>query len=420
MKHIWILLLSAHAYAGTNITTNTTGFTLTPDNAITQTQLDAAVAKVLAAIKAIPACTGTTTPPVVTPPVVTPPVVTPPPPTGDTGIYIGTKMYNSLADAAGNYKSGDTVLIKKDLDNQCGAFTTGDVNIVCSPGVKLTWSAGLNLRPCWGKGFLVFEGTTTSASVKNCEMSGMVLAGPSGGNAAGIRGSLPLANLTVDNVYVHDSNNGILGGGYTKTVITNSKFIKNGLFTGGTANVHDIYIDAVGELVVDKTYFGPVTPANFLKSRAKKNTITNSVFESKSDVGGSYLIDLPNGGESVVKNNVFVKAPNQPQRFLFSYGVEGYPADGRVNTYEFTGNLVVSDMSPGAFINWANGGVSNFHDNVLVGNLDQVNVPLSNTKFFADRASAGLAPAPALPALLTPAAAPMSMMGIKKAAPAKK
>jgi hypothetical protein len=356
------------------------------------------LAPVLAAIKAIP---STGTPPVVTPPVVTPPVT----PAGG-GIFIGTKEFNSLADAAAGYKPGDTVNIKKSLDNQSGAFVTGSVTIVCDPGVKLTWSAGTNLRPAWGKGFIVAEGTTDSLTVRGCEMSGMVLAGGPGGNAAGIRVSAPVKELIVDGVYIHHSNNGILGGA-AHTVIKNSKFEYNGVFTGGTANVHNIYLSAEVDLAeVSDSYFGSVTPANHFKSRAKSTLINHSVFESKSDVPGSYLIDLPNGGLVVVKNSVLVKAPNQPQRFAMSYGVEGILADGRTNTFEFANNIIVSDMpNSTAFLNGT--GALNFHDNILVGLFDQV-PPMSNAKFFSDRASAGLQPAPALPAL------PATVMSFKK------
>jgi hypothetical protein len=399
MKRILPILLTASlAHAGT--------VTYVDDQCLTSAQLTAAMAPVLAAVKAIPACSGTT--PVVTPPVITPPVVTPPA-AGSGGIFIGQTQYNSLGEVASAYKPGDTIRITKSLDNQSGAFVTGDVTIVCDPGVKLTWSAGTNLRPAWGKGFLVFEGTTTNATVKGCEMSGMLLAGGPGGNAAGIRASAPLATLTVDGVNIHDSNNGILGGG-AKTTVINSRFSRNGVFTGGTANVHNVYFDTIDELIVDKSYFGPVKPANLFKSRAKKTTITNSVFESTSDMGGSYLIDLPNGGQAVVKNNVLVKAPNQPQRFILSYGVEGFPADGRVNSYEFANNIVISDMPTAAFINLAAGGVMNFHDDVLVGKFDQMNAPIANAKFFASRAEAGMQPAPAVPALPTV----MSMMSKPK------
>jgi hypothetical protein len=359
----------------------------------TKADLQAAVATLTAAIAAIPTAGPAPTPTPAPTPV----------PAGVGGIFIGTTEFQHLADAGAAYKSGDTIHITKSLDNESAALVTGDVTVVCDPGVKLTWSGGTSVRPAWGKGVFAVEGSTKNFTIKNCDISGVILDGGQGGNAAAVRmagtGAQVLDTATFDGINFHDNNNGILGGAHTLT-ITNSKFSHNGVFSGGTANVHNIYIsDTTDTLNVSNSYFGKVTPAHLFKSRAKATNVTSCQFETFADTDGSYLIDLPNGGNAVVQKSVFLKAPGQSQRGMFAFGEEGLTADGRVNNYEFKNNIVINDGNA-RFLNQS-GGVMNFHDNTIVGTPMDGIEPLQagvNNKFFGDRVSAGLGASPMLPA----------------------
>ncbi len=343
-------------------------------------------------------------------PTPTPVIVSPapvPPVTSGAGIFIGQKEFGSLADAGAAVTDGQTILITKDLDNQATALTSvANVSVECVKGVKLTWSGGLDLRLAWGKGIFNVEGATKNFSMKNCEISGAKLNTSNGANGAAVRLIDGLDSATFDSVYFHNNNNGILGGAKTVT-IKNSKFEYNGEGPNQDGRTHNIYISAfTDQLTVTDSYFGPDYIGNIFKSRAKATTVTRCTFESKDSVDSSYLLDLPNGGKAVVSYSVFVKAPNQGQRSIFSYGVEGLPSDGRVNEYESHHNTVVNDGSA----NFMNGtGSFNFHDNTLIGPGMSGTIAQTAEKDFATRAEAKLAPAPALPQIPS-----MGIMGFIK------
>jgi hypothetical protein len=332
----------------------------------------------------------TSTAPAPTP---TPIVVQPTPvQSGGKGIFIGSKEFGSLADAGAAFVDGDTIKITKSLVDEATALTNpGSVTIECSPGVKIDWASGVNKRLAWGKGVFNVEGSTKGITVKNCEISGAQIAYSQGGNGAAVRmidGVIEKAEFI--NVNFHHNNNGILGG--AKVInISGSKFSYNGAGPDQDGHTHNIYIsNFCDQLNVKDSYFGPVYEGNILKSRCKENNITTSQLESKGDVNSSYLLDLPNGGKSVVSYSVFVKAPNQGQRSVHSWMTEG---SNPVNTLESHHNIYVNDGNAN-FIQGS--GSLNFHDNKLVGSFSSM-VDQPSSKFYANRAEAGLAAAPAIP-----------------------
>lgn len=328
--------------------------------------------------------------------------ITPPTTTVTKGVYINSlsSPETDIASAASAYNPGDTIYITKDTDNQGAAFTKGSVNVV---GVlkpdgsrpKMTWSAGTAQRLPWGKGIFDFESgnLVVDIVVKNLELSGAVLDPGQGGNGAAVRIPDGANSFTIDNCYVHDCNNGILGAAKT-TTITNSKFERNGAGPGQDGRTHNIYLSAFCDnAVINDCFFGAVNMGNITKSRAKATTYSRCVFDS-TGADGSYLIDLPNGGNVVVQNCVLNKSTGQSQRYILSYGVEGLPVDGRVNVYEFKQNIVLAEEFA-HFINAAPGSTCNFHDNKIVGNIDAL---VGTNQVFVDRVTAGL-PANGLPAL---------------------
>lgn len=362
-KLILIFLFSSTLHAQT-----------TPVVCASKSQLATATASIKAAI--IASC-GQPAPP-------------PPPPTG--GIFIGTTQYQHLADAGAAYKPGDTIHITKSQDSESTALVNGDVTVLCDPGVKLTWSKGVALRLAWGKGIFDVEGATLNFTISNCEISGAVLNTADGGNGAAVRIIDGVNTATFTNVNFHDGNNGILGAAKTTTV-TNSKFANNGV--GGAGNTHNVYFSAFADQVtVSNSTFGAVNIGNLFKSRAKSTTVTNCIFNSLGQ-DGSYEIDIPNGGNTLVANSIVVKAPGQSQHYILEYGQEGLIADGRSNTFEFRNNIVIAD-DVGHFINALSGPTYNFHDNVIAGNIDGI---IGTNKVYPDRVSAGLPAAPALPSL---------------------
>lgn len=171
-------------------------------------------------------------------------------------------------------------------------------------------------------------------TVKNLEISGVT---SSSNNGAGIR--VASGNLTVEDCYIHDNQDGILGGGPgSKIVIDHTEFANNG---AGDGQSHNVYIGNADSLVFTNNYTHNANAGHLLKSRAASNTIANNVI---ADQGGnsSYAIDLPNAGTAVIQNNIIEKGANSPNGYVIHYGGEtqfSYPN----NALLVTGNTILYD-----------------------------------------------------------------------------
>jgi len=126
------------------------------------------------------------------------------------------------------------------------------------------------------------------------------------------------ANLTVDHVYFHNSEQGILSNRSEYLHITDSRFEK----LGKNGFAHGIYIGS-GELIIENSQFiASVSEGHEIKSRARKTVIMKSVIASLS-AGDSRLIDIPNGGELIISDSVLEKGPQSVNSTAIGYGLEG-------------------------------------------------------------------------------------------------
>jgi hypothetical protein len=140
-------------------------------------------------------------------------------------------------------------------------------------------------------------------------------------NGAGIR--LDKGNLTVDSVKFIDNQNGIMGGVPGTTVtIRNSDFDRNGTCAGACA--HGIYIGNVESVRVEDSRFSNTRQAHSIKSRAKRTEVIGCTIADGPDGTSSYLIEAPNGGALIVRNNTLEKGPkSENHTAAISIGVEG-------------------------------------------------------------------------------------------------
>ena len=171
----------------------------------------------------------------------------------------------------------------------------------------------------------------------------------SDGNGAAVR--YDQGTLTLDNVHLHDNQNGILSGGDSSGSITieNSEFDHNGV--GGDGHTHDIYIGDIASFTLTNSYVHDAETGHEVKSRAANNTITNNVIADGSE-SASYTIDLPNGGNATITGNTIEQGPNTGNSNIDAYGEEGASNPG--NTVVFSNNTVVNDGPQGAL--WSGGG----------------------------------------------------------------
>jgi hypothetical protein len=239
-------------------------------------------------------------------------------------------------------------------------------------------AAGLTVRGVGGRPKIDLSGTDHPAGYKgiyvvdaadvtleNLELTGANISCGNGANGAGIR--IEAADLTVRNCYIHDNQDGILGGMGTLTV-EYSEFARNGLGDGCNCGgcTHNIYTgQGGGTLVFRYNYSHSIaTDGHLLKSRADVSRLLYNRF-SGEEGHDSYSIDLPNGGLAIVIGNVIEKGTNPGNTTLLNWGEEGnLKADTRLFVVN---NSFVNDSTKGTFINVAAGGVLTAHNNVFKG-----------------------------------------------------
>ena len=185
--------------------------------------------------------------------------------------------------------------------------------------------------------------------LKNLDISGITVPD---GNGAGIR--YDQGTLLLDDVYLHNNQNGILGAADATGSITiqNSEIAYNGTSAG---NTHNIYIGDVAQFTLTNSYVHDANVGHEVKSRAENNTITNNRIEDNSGKS-SYAIDLPNGGNATITGNVIEQGVNNQNHTINAYGEEGSLHAGTAVT--FSNNEVVNDDAEGRGPLWSNNGAT--------------------------------------------------------------
>src|SRR5262245_9131411 len=161
-------------------------------------------------------------------------------------------------------------------------------------------------------------------------------------NGAGIRLEGP--GLTVRNSYFHDNENGILTSNSTESdiVIEHSEFARNGF---GDGQSHNLYIATVRSFTLRYSYSHHAVVGHNVKSRAIKNYILYNRIADEQDGRASLAIDLPDGGLSFVMGNLIQQGPENDNRTIVGYGIEGYK--NLLNELYFVSNTVVNDDPKG-------------------------------------------------------------------------
>lgn len=245
-----------------------------------------------------------------------------------------------------------------------------------------------------GKANLVVKGNNTT--IEGIECSGIRV---SDGNGACVR--LEGENLTLRNVYFHNSQQGLLtrtrGGG--SILIEDSKFENLGGACGiKCGRAHGIYIGKASELTVrGSTFLSPKDEGHAIKSRAARTTIENNVIASLEGKD-SRLIDIPNGGIVVIRNNVLQEGINSSNPDIIGIGLE--LTYERVKGYEENSSLVKDNtvvIEPTRrqrnFVHSRDVPPPEIFGNTLIGGRK----PSDRNQWYKNREDAGLGPYPELP-----------------------
>ncbi len=248
------------------------------------------------------------------------------------------QQFSTIAAAIAASHNGDTIQV------QAGTYTNDFASI--NTDITLEGVGGMvNMVSTEeipnGKGILVTNGNDT---INNFSFSGAYVA-PSDANGAGIRDQA--GNLVLNHDYFFNNQNGLLGGAAGSTITINyCEFANNGVSdpnSAGYGYTHNLYVSNVTTLTINNSYFHGANIGHEIKSRALNTTIQNSRIHDGPTGTASYSIDLPNGGNALIENNVLEKGPLSQNRTIISFGEEGgvYAS----SSLQITGNQILNDLS---------------------------------------------------------------------------
>lgn len=269
-----------------------------------------------------------------TPPVIPP--VDPPPPSTGLVIKVGpTRGIKAMSAGVAVASSGDTIELDSGVYTDDFATITKKLTIRGVNG-KATLNAAVS--PPNGKAILVVQADLV---VENLIFTGVKVQSL---NGAGIR--VEKGKLSVDQCLFRDNQMGILSNPDPSGVITikNTEFDHNG---AAGSNAHNCYIGVIAEVIVDNIYSHDNTTGHQFKSRAKKTTITNSLFYDHNG-GGGYNIDIPEGGATVIKNCTIQQKVSAGNTTMINYGEEVAP--GPDSSLAVSNNVFINDHTSGVAV----------------------------------------------------------------------
>ena len=308
--------------------------------------------------------------------------------------------YLELSAALARAKPGDTIILSPGIYQQAALVTVDRLTIKGEPG------AHLKGRAVEGKAALVVRADDVVIDGIECSD---IWVPDHNGTCVRIEGR----NLTIRNVYFHDNQEGVLGGAGGWVVIEDSVFERNG-YNGGYA--HGIYIDPD----VEQFYFRrnkvlrTKDEGQGVKSRAKKTVIEDNVIASLGS-RDSRAIDIPNGGEIIIRRNIFQKGPKSVNSQMIGLGLEGklHPSSRSLiekNVFIFDydrpdwldllqrfieiappNGIAVRNKIPSTTI---------LRDNIIIGadkTVDGIEAREINNRLYSSRSHAGLPNYPNLP-----------------------
>jgi hypothetical protein len=240
--------------------------------------------------------------------------------------------YATVSDAISDSSSGDVIDVSAGTYVENFPKITHDLTIIGVGGLASFTTPG---QPTNGEGILV---TDAQVTLENLELYGATV---SSGNGAGIR--METGTLTVIDSYIHNNQDGILanaGPGFV--LISGSEIAYNGAEDGAT---HNVYIGEVASLTIENSYIHDALGGHEIKSRADVTTITGNRIEDNS-ADSSYSVDVPQGGDVTITNNVLQKGSNAQNSIYIHFGGENYPSYAN-SSLTVSGNTFINDLPAG-------------------------------------------------------------------------
>ena len=208
-----------------------------------------------------------------------------------------------------------------------------------------------------GKAIWVLQGD--NYYIENIEFSGAKVRDK---NGAALR--LEGASIKIVNCFFHHNQNGILSGKNTKSDISieNSVFSYNG---HGRGQTHNVYIGEVRSLNFIGNLSHHAIIGHTLKSRASNNYVAYNRLLDGTDGNSSYLIDLPNGGNSIVIGNVIQQSDKTDNWAMVAFGMEGLKH--KENSLYLVHNTFINYRNSAMFVTIKPGAKVRVTNNLFVG-----------------------------------------------------
>jgi hypothetical protein len=210
------------------------------------------------------------------------------------------QRFQRPSQAAAVAREGDTVLIAAGRYTDCATWRAPGLTIAAEGGAVV-----LNGPVCAGKALFI-------TAAPRITVSGLTFRGATApaGNGAGIRAEG--GALTIRRSHFEGNENGILTANAPEAtlLIEDSVFLGNGALRDGHDCAHGIYAGRLGALVIHRSRFEATRVCHHVKSRAARTEVVDSQILDTPDGNASYLVDVPNGGEVLLRGNILRKGPH--------------------------------------------------------------------------------------------------------------
>lgn len=218
-------------------------------------------------------------------------------------LYMGPgEKYSSLEEIQDVIQDGDIIEIVPGTYRQCAIFDVDNITIRPKGWPNHSGKARFQDVSCEGKGIFVIVGDNiridslefVNAKVPDRDGSGIRFNGK---------------RLAVYDSYFYKNEMGILTGneGYGDILIDGSVFESNGNMPPRWG--HGLYVGDSERLRVNNSLFIKQKTGHHIKSRAIYTEVTDSEIADGMDGNASYAIDISNGGEVLIENNIIQKGP---------------------------------------------------------------------------------------------------------------
>jgi hypothetical protein len=295
------------------------------------------------------------------------------------------RTYDSFKKARDYIKDGSQIYLKAGVYKEGAYIRANNINIIGEKGVVFDNAAVDH------KAALVITGKNVLVESIEC-----VNIKVRAGNGACIR--FEGENLTVRNMYAHDSESGIM----TSTVAgyVNIEFSRFERLGSRNGYAHGLYIKADELNISYSSFIQTKKQGSSIKSRSKKLLIEHSIIASLDGVD-SRAVDMAKYGELIIRNSILQQGNNSSNSQLLAYGLERkVDKIFEVNRIELTDNLIFFDRKKAnVLIAHRLADELLIKNNTFIGDFNNTEDFINQNQWYISREKAGLQKYPFIPTL---------------------